>query len=158
MPRGAAGQGSVRLIPRVRLAGFNQGCSIGCEKCSGTSCDEFNGDGSTLGKPQKCCEHPMEPTLFARGPGGPDADSLSPRTYNEHQTPGAGAYDRFHYTPWRAPGHAPIADPCGVAGGSSSSGAPGKLAPGAVAPPGFKQGTRGSGLPPVHAPAVWKAG
>ena len=87
-----------RLIPRVRLAGFNQGCSIGCEKCSGTSCDEFNGDGSTLGKPQKCCEHPMEPTLFARGPGGPDADSLSPRTYNEHQTPGAGAYDRFHYT------------------------------------------------------------
>lgn len=59
----------------------------------------------------------MGPTLHSAGAGGPNSDGLSPRTYNDAEAAGSGSYDITAYNPWRAPGHAPLLDPCGVAGG-----------------------------------------
>lgn len=52
-----------------------------------------------------------------------------------------GDFTRFH--PWRSPGRAPVADPCGVAGGylDHSGGTP--------PPIGSKRGALGSELPPL---------
>ncbi len=55
----------------------------------------------------------------------------------------------------RAPGHAPVRDPCGIAGGWFSEGAAGN---GGVPPPGYKQGVLGSELPEVETKTKWKAG
>ena len=133
---------------------FNQGCSIGCDKPSGDTCSKIKVDGLY----STCCDKTdglMEPTLESKGKGGPNSDSLSPRTYSNAEHPGAGFVDGTKYDPWRAPGHAPIGDPCGIAGGWGTEGAPGN---GGVPPPGFKQGTRGSSLPASKEPVIWKAG
>ena len=102
-----------------------------------------------------CCEHPSQPTLNSKGEGGPGSAGLSPRTYNDYSIPGVGNIDQTKYNPWRAPGHAPVADPCGIAGGWGTPGAPGN---GGVPPPGFTQGDRGSNLPPSPTSTKWRAG
>ena len=102
-----------------------------------------------------CCEHAMQPTLDSAGQGGPASEGLSPRTYNDMSIPGVGFFDQTKYNPWRAPGHAPVADPCGIAGGWGTPGAPGN---GGVPPPGYTQGDRGSELPPTPTSTKWKAG
>ena len=56
--------------------------------------------------------------------------------------------------PWRSPGKAPVVDPCGVAGGFHTHGAPGA---GGYPPIGVQQGAKGSELPPGPR-TVWKAG
>jgi hypothetical protein len=52
-----------------------------------------------------------EPTLNSAGAGGPASAGLAPRTYNDYSIPGIGSVDSTKYNPWRAPGHAPVADP-----------------------------------------------
>ena len=146
-----AGPGYPGLFPNGSVLWFNQGCSIGCKAPSGDTCSKFKPNGYS----SACCEEPMEPTLNSDGAGGPNSPSLSPRTYNDAEEAGVGHFDITKYNPWRAPGHAPVADPCGIAGGWGTPGAPGN---GGVPPPGFKQGDRGSTLPPVKTPTVWKAG
>lgn len=90
----------------------------------------------------------MEPTLNAHS-----AIDLSPRTYADVEEPGVGMLDTYRYHPWRAPGHAPVIDPCGVAGGSNNPNLPPEK--GGIAPPGYEKGERGSALSPV-APTIWK--
>ena len=73
------------------------------------------------------------------------------RTWNIHNRSTMGDFTRFH--PWRSPGHAPVADPCGVAGGylDHSGGTP--------PPIGSKRGDLGSKLPPVAGVnTVWFSG
>jgi len=74
---------------------FNQGASIGCDDPSGDTCSKFKG---INGEP-KCCEKTMEPTLNSKGSGGPNSDSLSPRTYNDYEIAGAGTIDITKYNP-----------------------------------------------------------
>ena len=111
---------------------FQQGCSPGCKTCTGTN-------GHTT-KP--LCSTFMEPT------------NVNASTRTEDPTDPKS----FHYSPWRSPGHAPVADACGLAGGTSvAHQGPGEavFTPNGVA----KQGDKGSEvLPKGPAQEVWKAG
>lgn len=74
------------------------------------------------------------------------------RTINRYNKDPAGDWTASH--PWRAPGNAPVLDPCGMAGGSTKNNA----GAGGFAPrPGHKMGDRGSQLAP-SATAVWTVG
>ena len=64
--------------------------------------------------------------------------------------------DFTKYNPWRAPGTAIPADPCGLAGGAGVAG-PGPDGGADPMPKGFKYGDKGTELP-ATVPAVWKAG
>jgi len=112
---------------------FNQGCQIGCPSCTGANC--IVGEKST----GKCCDKPMDATL---------TDPVL-RTFMD-----VDGYDWTKMNPWRAPGYAPIMDPCGIAGGYKTHGVPGN---GGNPPVGITQGARGSELPVVHK-TQWKAG
>jgi len=79
------------------------------------------------------------------------------RTYNT-QAECHSAADFYQYSPWRAPGSAPVIDACGSAGGRH----PGQGTGGAGASfqnsSLFKLGDMGSKIPPGPAQATWKAG
>ena len=75
---------------------YSQGCSIGCPECDHIS-----------GRVQKdICGLGMKATLPAYA-----------RSLNLASTPGSPE-DIYKHNPWRAPGAAPIADVCGLAGGT----------------------------------------
>jgi len=75
---------------------FSQGCTIGCKHCDGTPTKQKDlcglGFNYTISDPTK-------------------------RTFNRATTAGTDK-DWTRYHPWRAPGSAPILNPCGVAGGT----------------------------------------
>ena len=76
---------------------YNQGCFIGCDTCdhlSGRAQADICGSGkkATLNDPHL-------------------------RSVNRNATAGT-ALDIYKHNPWRAPGNAPVADPCGLAGGT----------------------------------------
>jgi len=88
---------------------WSQGCSIGCEKCATESSDvRVSGNPPQAGKigfRKRYCNSTLQPTL--------------PRhawTLNMDVEEGAEE-DSYRYNPWRAPGFAPVVDPCGQAGG-----------------------------------------
>ena len=111
---------------------FSQGCSPGCKTCTGTN-------GHTN---RPLCKEAMEPT------------NVDPATRTEDPTDPTS----FRYTPWRAPGHAPVMDACGVAGGTPKKHeGPGVavFTPNGVA----EQGDMGSATLKKAAPVeTWKAG
>ena len=78
---------------------FSQGCSIGCDTCEGFDWGQQHAHGRAH------CKSPIEPTLRHEA-----------WTMNVAATPGS-ANDSYRYNPWRAPGTAPVMDPCGQAGG-----------------------------------------
>jgi len=76
---------------------YSQGCTIGCPTCDGTNgrvqidlCGL--GEKATINDPQL-------------------------RTVNRRAEAGS-VYDIYKHNPWRAPGSAPVADACGLAGGA----------------------------------------
>jgi hypothetical protein len=68
--------------------------------------------------------------------------------------------DIFYFSPWRAPGSAPVIDSCGSAGGRFPGTGFGKPGSGASFQNSTlaKLGDRGSGLPAMPPQATWKAG
>ena len=106
---------------------FSEGCYHGCESCSG----EMPAGGNYYGPPN--CNTTLEPTL---------ADEYV--TWNipvQGKRPSRfGDWTKFH--PWRSPGRAPVADPCGVAGAYVRA-----TGGGGETPIGSKQGDLGSELP-----------
>jgi len=72
---------------------YTQGTQIGCPEASGKNCHQ-------------CCETPMEPTL----------KSLNQLTYLS-QGMEVPSEIQNHANPWFAPGHAPVANSCGILGG-----------------------------------------
>eukprot|EP00041_Stephanoeca_diplocostata_P027268 m.748566 g.748566 ORF g.748566 m.748566 type:complete len:340 (-) comp23148_c0_seq65:724-1743(-) len=84
---------------------FSQGCTIGCSQCD-------NHTQHTFGKP--LCTDGIEPTV----------NSPRLRTMNIENAAGS-VNDSYRYNPWRAPGSAPVNDPCGMAGGRHPSDAGG---------------------------------
>ena len=103
---------------------FSEGCFIGCEECTAT----MPTGGNQIDHPPAGCK-PLAPTL-------PEAF----RTYNLKNLSANGDWTATH--PWRAPGRAPISDPCGVAGAYTVA-----TGGGGETPPGSKQGDKGSALP-----------
>jgi len=81
----------------------SQGTTIGCKVPTGAGSNPnknpcFPGCGCDSG-------HPVNSTL-----------PPSLRTYNRNSTP-FSAEDWYKHNPWRSPGHSPVWDPCGMAGG-----------------------------------------
>ena len=116
---------------------FSQGCSIYCPMCTGNSND---GHSSV-----NLCNSTVAPT---------NNNPLT-RTMNRDAVFGS-ANDTYRWNPWRAPGFAPVADACGIAGGSPHVGGGGALF---ASVPWAKQGDLGSIVlkkgPPT---ATYKAG
>jgi hypothetical protein len=118
---------------------YSQGCFIGCD-----ACDHVSGRRQTdLCKKGFVGEIPDEAIAVNR----------------EHAT-GAmrnSKYDIYRHNPWRAPGHAPVADACGLAGGTPWA---------AIAPEEGQyintthahHGMKGTELPEMPTGTVWKAG
>ena len=81
------------------------GCSIGCKECDGGQ----DGKGATNPNSKDRCGSGMKPT---------NNDPLH-RTFNRNCTGECvgSALDYTQHNPWRAPGAAPVFDPCGRAGG-----------------------------------------
>ena len=89
---------------------WSQGCSIGCEQCvtetAGTA--PISGNPPQAGKigfRKRYCNSTLQATLPRRA-----------WTLNTDVVEGADE-DSYRYNPWRAPGFAPVVDPCGQAGG-----------------------------------------
>jgi len=114
---------------------YSQGCFIGCKKC-----DHMSGRRQT-----DLCNSGMKSTN--NGPA---------RSLNLEATAGADN-DIYRHNPWRAPGRAPVADVCGLAGGTPW---------GANVPEEgvyinttyAHHGMRGRDLPKMPTGTVWKIG
>ena len=74
---------------------WSQGCTIGCDKCTG--------DTKTASGGRRLCSGTLEPTLPA---------------WAKTMAVGSDGHDAYRYNPWRAPGAAPVVDSCGQAGGT----------------------------------------
>ena len=118
------------------------GCSIGCKECDGGQ----DGKGATNPNSKDRCGSGMKPT---------NNDPMH-RSFNRNCTGDCvgSALDSTKHNPWRAPGAAPVFDPCGRAGGGPFPTA----GHGEYVNTSFARfGDLGSRLPISHA-AVWKAG
>eukprot|EP00937_MAST-01D_sp_MAST-1D-sp2_P001202 g1202.t1 len=126
---------------------YSQGCFIGCPKCdhvSGRRQTDLCGKGFVGKLPTPAI---AVNAFFAN---------------NDSRVPRDSPFDIYRHNPWRSPGSAPVADPCGLAGGTPW---------GAAAPEEgeyfntshARHGARGSELPALPAavfgpPARWTVG
>lgn len=115
---------------------YSQGCFIGCPEC-----DHMSGRVQT-----DLCGLGFKATI----------NDPKHRTVNRNATAGS-AEDIYKHNPWRAPGYAPTADACGLAGGTPW--------PQEVAEAGdytttkfAHHGMNGTALKPLDTGVVWKAG
>lgn len=115
---------------------YQVGCMIGCPTCQLDLNHKGCGDATCCSK----SEGLMEPTN-----NDPEFRTWDP--YSQSKNP-----DEHKYNPWRAPGKAPVADPCGVASGGTNPGAY------AAIPQGYKAGSKGSEVLPEKKATLWKAG
>ena len=147
------------------------GCTIGCTQCDGAtrgpiplmtggpggSCIDQGNSGpgpSTVKAGAPCAK---QPARDASGkPCGAEAKALNcdprSRTVNRGAKCGA-ADDYYYYSPWRAPGDAPVFDACGLAGGNHEA----NPTCGYDTSPNAKLGDKGSSLN-ATAPVVFKRG
>jgi len=118
---------------------FSNGCSIGCPECDGTtrgpSIHSDKTDICGLNYTATIC-HPALRTVNTGAECGSDED-------------------KYYYSPWRAPGSAPIFDACGMAGGAKAWGHHGAQYRNTSK---AQQGDVGSSLPITKSGTVWKAG
>ena len=128
---------------------FNEGCWIGCATNCSSKMPANNPRArgyekspqftfNTYGEPNCAGWAPVEPTLPEKY-----------RTWNIGNRSPMGDFTKYH--PWRAPGHAPTSDPCGMGGAYILP------SEGGVAPEGSRLFDRGSELP-VGKRAAWRAG
>ena len=166
---------------------FSNGCTPGCDECDGTVNHHGRGGQQFLYKgmnqsyinDQKivipdlfnpkpgdmvldpATKHTLHPAPGCKTPNGrkPTICKSSLRTVNTQAECGS-ADDVYYWTPWRAPGSAPVIDSCGAAGGRF----PGMGIGGAGAQYQnttlAKIGQKGSALPPLPSgsQATWRAG
>ena len=82
---------------------FSNGCSIGCDECDGTT----RGPLSIRENKTDTCGNKFKATVC----------DPKLRTVNTDAECGSDK-DAYYYSPWRAPGSAPVFDACGMAGGA----------------------------------------
>lgn len=112
------------------------GCMIGCPTCQLDATHKGCGG-------ENCCtkeEGLMEPT-------NNDPEFLTFDPHRQSTDP-----DAHKYNPWRAPGKAPLGDPCGMASGSLDHGDYDAM------PQGYKSGDKGSEVLPEQEATLWQAG
>jgi len=167
---------------------FNNGCMVGCDVCDGTNNHYGHGSQAFLynGLSQNDIRNLPKSQLLAMNPWAPPAgDSmyLDPKsTKGLHITPNCknptskptmcagslrtmnvnsecgGPDDVYFYSPWRAPGAAPVIDSCGVAGGRHAGQGGGGAGADYMNTTLTKQGDLGSRLPPLETGTSWSAG
>jgi len=114
------------------------GCTIGCKECDGGS------QGGANPNAKDRCGSGMKATI----------NDPKFRTLNRNVTAGS-AEDWTRFNPWRAPGNAPVFDPCGRAGGAARpTPGHGEFTNTTYA----KFGDLGSKLPTYPTGTVWAAG
>lgn len=98
---------------------WSQGCSIGCPYCL-TDPHHPDNNGTIPTKAITGNAPHADKAGFRKSYcEKPSTKSILPKEYwtmNIHAEDGAED-DSYRYNPWRAPGHAPVVDPCGQAGG-----------------------------------------
>jgi len=103
---------------------FSNGCAVGCPHCDGTSrgpIPEHNASAPPTNPPTGIGRNKVGPNGVVCTPA--EGNGIKPtmcdrnlRTVNVDAKCG-GDDDWYYYSPWRAPGAAPVIDACGVAGG-----------------------------------------
>merc|ERR1712086_46648 len=135
----ACRNGTDVCAPAQTCLWFSVGCTIGCKECDGGDKGSSN------------------PNKKDRCGGGMKATTNDPmhRTLNRAAKAGSDA-DWTKFNPWRAPGYAPVYDPCGRASGSyKATAGKGEFTDTKYA----KLGDLGSQvLPKYGTGTVWKAG
>jgi len=98
---------------------WSQGCSIGCDFCM-TDPRHPDNNGSIPTKPITGNPPHADKAGFRKSYcENPKTEDVLPKTFwtmNIHAEP-RSENDSYRYNPWRAPGSAPVVDPCGQAGG-----------------------------------------
>ena len=98
---------------------WSQGCSIGCEYCLTDPKHPANGGKIPTAAITGNAPHADKAGFRTSYCENPSTESVLPKEYwtmNIHAVPGAWN-DSYKFNPWRAPGSAPVVDPCGQAGG-----------------------------------------
>mmetsp|Transcript_99003 Transcript_99003/g.154770 ORF Transcript_99003/g.154770 Transcript_99003/m.154770 type:complete len:412 (-) Transcript_99003:100-1335(-) len=115
---------------------FSNGCAIGCDACDGSTRGPVPHFECVKGQDESSCDvvPPTKPKPIEFGPQAPICGPKAPaprapgtsmnaticdpiqRTVNTAAKCGA-ADDYYYFSPWRAPGYAPVIDSCGTAGG-----------------------------------------
>jgi len=113
---------------------YQVGCHIGCPSCTLTGKDLYPGPHCTAEQGL------LEPTN----------NDPKFRTWDPYVQSQCGDFTK--YNPWRAPGKAPVMDPCGIASGFANPGAYAEI------PTGYRGGQKGSEVLPESPPTYWKAG
>lgn len=135
----ACKNGTSDCRPGQSVFWFSQGCTPGCPECDGLGQRVADWDHCAATRPK-----PFVPTLAKKY-----------WSANRNATAG-GPHDLWKFQPWRSPGQAPVADACGMAGGSAAP-----MYNGAEYTPTKygKQGDLGSYvLPPRPTGTVWTSG
>ena len=134
----ACRNGTDVCAPAQTCLWFSVGCTIGCKECDG-------GD-----------KGPANPNKVDRCGSGMKATNNDPRSRTLNRDVEAGSEEDWtRFNPWRAPGYAPVFDPCGRASGSYKA-TPGK---GEFTNTKFaKLGDMGSRLPVYDTGTRWEAG
>ena len=166
------------LEPRPRSAGddesvgwgmagasfwYSQSCTIGCAECNVSQSVVLSMDagdlcpGDTSGDKNPTIVDPALRTWMGDGCLDPTDPSRAKRAPCTADTPPELDWTRYH--PWRAPGRAPMYDPCGMAGASPSNNSQAAGGWGYTTVAG-RQGFPGSHLPRLagRPPRSWKRG
>lgn len=142
---------------------YNQGCMIGCDTCDpwcNPECTGAGDIGEAGGYPGPCCS--ADKLMAATNPGGSPAS-----TWNNDMVAGdhpelLATNDPFQWNPWRAPGFAPVMDPCGMGGGARWNATDfanyGTIGNDGEPPAGYRSGWKGTELPVSQDQQWWHAG
>ena len=98
---------------------WSQGCSIGCDFCLTDPNHPANGGKIPTTPITGNAPHADKAGFRKSYCEAPKVAAFLPKkfwTLNMHAVDGA-VNDSYRFNPWRAPGHAPVVDPCGQAGG-----------------------------------------
>jgi len=101
---------------------WSQGCSIGCPYCMTDPRHPKNNGSIPTAEITGNAPHADKAGFRRSYCDNPSTRSVLPKPYwtmNVHAADGA-VNDSYRFNPWRAPGTAPVVDPCGQAGGKFS--------------------------------------
>lgn len=157
---------------------FSNGCAIGCDECDGSTRGPIPSFECVEGQSPDSCDmvptkkpHPIQfgPKAPICGPQAPEprapgssmnATICDPKLRTVNTAAECGSPDDyFYYSPWRAPGYAPVIDSCGTAGGRKPGQGVGGFGAGYVNTTHVKVGDLGSKtLPPRPTGVEWAVG
>ena len=160
---------------------FSNGCTVGCDECDGTSNHVghgnqkflYNGMNShELNAANRTIPNPFSPPRgkMVLNPATRKGLEIKPNCANPRTTPTicaeslrtantqaecGGPDDIYYWSPWRAPGSAPVVDACGSAGGRFPNQGTGGAGASFENSTFAREGDLGSKLPAGRPAAVW---